>query len=69
VNGVRFGRRISGPEALRVEEAISKRHAFEALCEEYVDLSCQLAARENEGEASRERVKKKPRSPSNRAKR
>ena len=69
VNGVRFGRRISGPEALRVEEAISKRHAFEALCEEYVDLSCQLAARGNQGEVSLERVKKKPRSPSNRAKR
>lgn len=69
VNGVRFGRRISGPEALRVEEGITQRHAFEALCEEYVELSCQLAVRENQGEASRERVKKKPRSPSNRAKR
>ena len=68
VNGKRFGKRISGPEALRVEEAIARRHAFEALCEEYVELSCQLAAREQQGEASWERVKKKPKSPSNRAK-
>jgi len=68
VNGRRFGRRISGPEALRIEEGIAQRHAFEALCEEYVDLGCQLAARESEGDASRERVKKKPKSPSSRAK-
>ena len=68
VSGKRFGKRLSGPEALRVEEGIAQRHAFEALCEEYVDLSCQLAARGNQGEASLERVKKKPKSPSNRAK-
>lgn len=68
VNGKRFGRRLSGPEALRVEEAIAQRHAFEALCEEYVELSCELAGREEQGEASRERVKKKPKSPSNKAK-
>lgn len=69
VNGVRFGRRISGPEALRVEEGIVQRHAFEALCDEYVDLGCQLAERLAQGEVSQERVKKKPKSPSNRAKR
>lgn len=68
VNGKRFGKRISGPEALRVEEGIVQRHAFEALCEEYVDLGCQLAERLAQGEVSRERVKKKPKSPSNRAK-
>lgn len=69
VNGERFGKRISGPEALRVEEGIAQRHAFEALCEEYVELSCQLAARINQGDACEERIKKKPKSPSNRAKR
>lgn len=68
VNGKRFGKRLSGPEALRVEEGIAQRHAFEALCEEYVELSCQLAARVTQGDASQERVKKKPKSPSNRAK-
>jgi len=68
LNGIRFGRRISGPEALRVEEGIARRHAFEALCEEYVGLSCELASREDQGEASREQLKKKPKSPSNRAK-
>lgn len=66
VNGKRFGKRISGKEALRVEEGIAQRHAFEALCAQYVELSCQLAEHLAQDERSRERVKKKPKSPSNR---
>jgi hypothetical protein len=68
VSGKRFGKRLSGPEALQVEKCIAQRHAFEALCEEYIELSCQLAARISQGDACQERIKKKPKSPSNRAK-
>ena len=51
VKGKRFGKRVSGPEAERVQEGIVQRHAFEALCEEYVALSCELAALVDLGEA------------------
>ena len=57
VKGKRFGRRISGSDAERVEAGIARRHVFEALCEEYVELSCQLAAAGNSG-VSEESVKK-----------
>lgn len=59
VKGKRFGKRLSGPEAERVEAGIARRHSFEALCEEYVELSCQLSAAGGSGE-SEEAIKKKP---------
>jgi len=64
VDGKRFGKRVSGEEAERVEQGIAQRHAFEALCEEYVELSCQLAALEAQGAQEVAAVKKKPVSPS-----
>lgn len=66
VGGKRFGKRISGAEAERVEAGIAQRHAFEALCGEYVELSCQLAASVKEGDISDETLKKKLKPPSNR---
>jgi len=68
VKGKRFGKRLSGPEAERVEAGIVQRHAFEALCEEYVELSCRLSAADGEG-ASEEALKKGLKSRSSKAKR
>lgn len=67
VKGKRFGKRLSGEEAERVAAGIARRHAFEALCEEYVELSCHLSAAGGGGE-SEEVIKKKPRSRSSEAK-
>ena len=69
VGGKRFGQRVTGVEAQRVREGISQRHRFEALCEQYIELSCQLAALVGEGAAQEEILKKKPRSRSRRASR
>lgn len=48
VGGRRFGKRVSGAEAKHIEQGIAQRHAFEALCEEYAELSCRLAALEGQ---------------------
>ena len=48
VRGQHFSRRVSGGEAERIEQGIAQRHAFEALCEEYTELSCRLAALEGQ---------------------
>lgn len=65
VAGKRFGRRVSGDTARAIEAGIAQRHAFDALADEYVALSCSLAELE-QGEAptAAEAVKKglKPRS-------
>ena len=58
VNGQRFGKRLSGEEVERVQEGIVQRRAFQALCEEYMALSCQLAELADQGEAQLEEVKK-----------
>jgi len=58
VRGKRFGKRVSGNEARRLEEKIAQRRAFGALCEEYVELSCRLAALERSGAASDDTLKK-----------
>ena len=58
VDGAHFGKRVSGAQAQRVQEDIVQRHAFETLCEQYVTLSCQLAALADAGDAEAERVKK-----------
>ena len=67
VCGKRFGKRVSGAKARRIEEAIAKRHAFEALCEEYVELGCRLEALELEAGASEGALKKGLKSRSNKA--
>lgn len=67
VGGKRFGKRISGPEAEQVEDAIAQRHEFEALCDKYVDLGCQLRALADESSASAEALKKGLKSKSKRA--
>lgn len=67
VKGKRFGKRVSGADAARVEEGIAHRHEFEALCEEYIALSCQLAELVEQGTTSREAVKKGLKSKSSRA--
>jgi hypothetical protein len=58
IKGKRFGQRVSGVEAERVKQGIAQRQFFKALCEEYVDLSCQLAVLEREEAASKEAAKK-----------
>lgn len=58
IDGKRFGKRISGPEAQCVEKGIAQRHDFEALCEEYVALSCQLEAMQRDASVSEEALKK-----------
>lgn len=59
VAGKRFGKRVSGVEAQDIEEGIAQRHAFSALAEEYVALSCSLAALEQgQAPASEEALKK-----------
>ena len=58
IQGKRFGKRVSGAEAERVEEGIAQRRAFKALSEEYVALSCELAALEDKGEDCAEALKK-----------
>jgi hypothetical protein len=67
VGGKRFGKRLSGAQAKRVEEGIAQRHAFEALCEEYVELSCRLAALEDKGGAWELALKKRRKSRSSKA--
>ncbi len=67
VGGKRFGRRIAGAEAERVNEAIAQRHAFESLCEEYTELGCRLAALGREGATLEQALKKGLKSQSNRA--
>ena len=67
VGGKRFGKRVSGVEAKRVEEEIAQRHTFEALCEEYVELSCRLAALEGEGASWEQALKKGLKSRSSKA--
>lgn len=67
VHGKRFGKRLSGREAEQVEAGIARRHAFEALCEEYVELSCRLSAADDGGK-SEEAVKKGLKSRSSKAK-
>ena len=67
VGGKRFGKRVSGLEAQRIQEGIAQRRAFEALCEEYVALSCRLAAIEREAAAGQETVRKGLKSRSSRA--
>lgn len=67
VNGKRFGKRLSGSEAQRVEAGIARRHAFKELCEEYIELSCQLSAAGGGGEWE-EVLKKGLKSRLNRAK-
>jgi hypothetical protein len=64
VEGVRFGKRVSGTQAERLQEGIAQRHAFGALCEEYVDLGCKLADLADAGETEVERIKKGLYSPS-----
>jgi len=68
VAGKRFGKRLSAQQAQAVEAEIALRHEFEALCEEYVELSCQLAALKSEDTASQEAVKKGLKSRSSKAK-
>lgn len=63
VNGTRFAKRVSGPQAERVEQGITQRHAFEALCEEYVAISCELAQLEAQGDQQAQAVKKTLASP------
>ena len=58
VEGVRFGKRVSGAQAERVKEGIAQRHAFGALCEEYIALGCELADLVDAGEAEAERIKR-----------
>jgi len=67
VRGKRFGKRVSADEARRVQEEIAQRQAFNALCEEYVDLSCQRAVLEREATAWEGAVKKGLKSRSNKA--
>jgi len=68
VNGKRFGKRVSGPQAEPIEADIARRHEFEELCEQYIDLSCRLSARMAEEKACEQAVKKKLASKSKRAK-
>ena len=68
IGGQRFGKRVSGAEAESVKEGIAQRHAFEALCEDYIALGCELASLESEGAALEEAVKKGLKSRSRRAK-
>lgn len=58
VGGRRFGKRVSGKEAQRIEQGISHRHAFEALCEEYTELSCRLAELDTQGTGCEQTLKK-----------
>jgi len=67
IRGKRFGQRVSAVEAERVKEGIAQRQAFKALCQEYVELSCQLAAQDSEGKDRGEAVKKGLKSRSKRA--
>ncbi len=63
----RFGKRVSQARAQRVAQGIAQRHAFESLCEEYMELSCRLAALEDEQAAREEALKKGLTSRSNKA--
>ena len=67
IKGKRFGQRVSAAEAERVKEGIEQRQAFKALCQEYVELSCQLAALDSQGEDRAQALKKGLKSRSKRA--
>ena len=67
VHGERFAKRVKGAEAEHVNAGIERRHAFEVLCKEYVDLACQRALLQREAAASEEAVKKGLKSQSSRA--
>ena len=56
--GKHFSKRVSGDEAQRVEKDIARRREFEVLCDEYVELSCQLAALKCENKDRDEALKK-----------
>lgn len=58
LNGERFGKRVSGAEAEEIGKGIEQRHAFEALCEEYVALGCQLGALEHRSGPREEPLKR-----------
>lgn len=63
VHGQRFGVRVSGHQAQRVQEGIAQRHAFSVLCEEYIDLACQrsaLASKAASQEAEKKGLKSRP---------
>lgn len=67
VSGKRFCRRVTHAKADQVASGIEQRHAFGALCEEYVDLGCRLSELEWAGTASDDAVKKGLKSRSRRA--
>lgn len=60
-------RRVRGEELARVQRDVANRKRFEALCEEFMELTQRLGELEREGSAEVEAQKKGLKSPSNRA--